>query len=53
LNLDENKKNPPTEFSANAGSKRWLWVFKRDSSDKRDEKPKQGEEKKGDKSDKP
>jgi hypothetical protein len=51
LNLDENEKNPPTDFSANAGSNRILWVFKRDSAS--DKKPKQGEEKKGDKSDKP
>src|SRR5262249_8493208 len=48
---DENEKNPPTDFSANAGSKQALWTFKREpASDKKDEKPKQGEEKKGDKS---
>src|SRR5262249_15717249 len=27
---DENEKNPPTDFSANAGSKRAFWTFKRE-----------------------
>jgi hypothetical protein len=54
LNLDEDEKNPPADFSAHAGSNRWLWVFKRDpASDKKDEKPKRDEEKKGDKGVKP
>jgi hypothetical protein len=51
---DENEKNPPTDFSANYGSKRAFWTFKREpASDKKDEKPKPGEEKKDDKSGKP
>jgi RNA polymerase sigma factor (sigma-70 family) len=53
LSRGEDEKNPPTAFSAKTGSSRVLSVFKREpASDKKDEKPKQGE-KKGDKSDKP
>ncbi len=45
---DENKKDPPTDFSANVGSKRALWTLKREpASGKKDEKPMQREEKKG------
>jgi RNA polymerase sigma factor (sigma-70 family) len=52
---DETEKNAPTDFSANARSKRTLLTFKREpASDKKDEKPKQGGEQKSDKTeDKP